>query len=89
MNTFTKRFQNNTFRPAPSGQSLSDRIRAAFSGLGEFLLNLATSDQEPKIRLSHGPDGQAQWSVYDPTSGYRNTFVSENEVRIWLDDRYR
>lgn len=89
MHTVEQRFQNDTFQLVTPKSSLSDRVRAAFSRLGEFILSLATSNQDPKITITRDRSGQAQWNIYDPTSGYSNSFLSEDDVRVWLDNRYR
>ncbi|MGB3612612.1 MAG: hypothetical protein WBA10_02375 [Elainellaceae cyanobacterium] len=89
MQTIQQRLQHNTFELIAPQPSLGDRVRAALHTLKEFTLNLATSTQEPKITVSQNRVGQSQWTVYDPTNGYRNTFASEDEVQTWIENRYR
>ena len=43
---------------------------------------------EPRISKYYDVEGQAHWHIYDPYSGQRFTYLSESEVREWLDDRY-
>ena len=47
------------------------------------------SSNEPKIRAISNRLGEMRWIIYDPTTGYQTTLHSEDEVRIWLDNRYR
>lgn len=28
------------------------------------------------------------WQIYDPVTGYKARFYTEQEVRIWLEKRY-
>jgi len=44
---------------------------------------------EPQITLKRDRSGEHYWSVYDPTTHQSLTFWSANEVRIWLEERYR
>lgn len=32
--------------------------------------------------------GQVFWKAYDPVSGRTFSFTSEDEVRLWIDQRY-
>ncbi|MGB3615922.1 MAG: hypothetical protein WBA10_19155 [Elainellaceae cyanobacterium] len=89
MQTIEQRFQHETLELIVPKHSLGDRVRAALQSLQEFTLNLVTLNQEPKITVTRDRAGQSQWVVYDPTNSYTNTFASENEVRIWLENRYR
>lgn len=46
------------------------------------------SSNEPKIRAIANRFGEVRWIVYDPITRYQTTLNSEDEVRIWLDNRY-
>ena len=43
---------------------------------------------EPKIVQKAESDGTEYYQVYDPMTGYFQTFGSELETRIWLDRRF-
>jgi hypothetical protein len=47
-----------------------------------------TDGHEPKIR-EIGSGDQKIWQVYDPATYQKATFYSEDDVRIWLENRYR
>jgi hypothetical protein len=44
---------------------------------------------EPRITLKRDRSGEHYWVVYDPISNQSTAFWSANEVRIWLEERYR
>lgn len=55
--------------------------------LGQMLLAWFTSGSEPRIRkLIQG--GTDVWQVYDPATEKTLYFNHENEVRVWLDQRF-
>jgi hypothetical protein len=62
--------------------------RFSFDRLWEFLLNTLSTSAEPKIHRKYDRHGNLSFRVYDPSTGLRNTFTSEQEVRAWLDQRY-
>jgi hypothetical protein len=62
-------------------QSLISRIFQA------IVAKLSASN-EPRIRLRYSPAGRESWHVYDPTTGKANVFMSEADVRVWLEERY-
>ncbi|MGF1538534.1 MAG: hypothetical protein ACFB4J_18895 [Elainellaceae cyanobacterium] len=89
MQTCEQRFQYEKLELIAPKQPLGDRFRAFLHNLGEFVLDLATLDQDPKIAATRDRNGNPSWRVYDPQSGYANTFSSEDEVRYWLESRHR
>lgn len=54
---------------------------------GSFVTELM-GREEPKIWRVYDRAGVATWRVYDPTTNQSAHFVSEQEVRVWLDQRY-
>jgi hypothetical protein len=52
-----------------------------------FMTALAGS-QEPHVSKIQHRDGHITWAVSDPMTGYRNTFATEQDVRVWLEQRY-
>ena len=47
-----------------------------------------TQGHQPKIRETVG-SGHKTWQVYDPATHQKATFHSEDDVRVWLENRYR
>ena len=50
--------------------------------------NLTKGKTEPQINYKCDRKERCYWLVYDPISGYSTTLSSEQEVRIWLENRY-
>lgn len=70
------------FKPTPTWQQ-------RLSNVGNYLLNLFTGDSNgPIITENPNAKGAGRWSVYDPFSQTQHQFDSEEEVRIWLEQRY-
>jgi hypothetical protein len=63
------------------------RIGQIAHRLGQMLMAWFTCGSEPRIRkLTQG--GTDIWQVYDPTVEQTRYFNDENEVSIWLDQRF-
>lgn len=64
--------------------------------LSEFLGQIATAvvvevtrdRSSPRISKFYTVEGKAFWHVFDPKDGQRFTFLSELEIREWLEHRY-
>ncbi len=69
-------------------RSPSSRWAKRWNSAWNFLLNALTSRPEPKIRQECDRFGNQYFTVYDPISNQRQTLSSEQEVRIWLEQRY-
>ncbi|MGI8934174.1 hypothetical protein [Leptolyngbya sp. BC1307] len=65
-------------------RSRQKRIRQWAKAVIDFL----TGQQTLSIRKQLSADGTVQWMVYDPDSGSRRLFNSEQAVRVWLEQRY-
>jgi len=76
-----------------SSQSLNvpNTIKSWGTGLSQVfqrVLGWFAPSHEPHIWSTTANDGQTCWHIYDPMYQQRLTMVSEEEVRIWLDERY-
>ena len=49
---------------------------------------LVTSNREPQIEQKSDRFGNKYWHVYDLRSNQSYSFSSEQEVRVWLENRY-
>jgi len=47
-----------------------------------------TQGHQPNIRKTVS-GGQKTWQVYDPATHQKATFYSEDDMRVWLENRYR
>jgi hypothetical protein len=52
------------------------------------LVAFLTEGHQPKIRETVS-GGNKVWQVYDPATHQKATFHSEDDVRSWLENRYR
>lgn len=52
---------------------------------------LGNAPAVPQLRVWHHSDrhGQLSWSGYDPVTGRSIHRVSEDEIRTWIEQRYR
>ncbi|MEL7035173.1 MAG: hypothetical protein AAFO04_06080 [Cyanobacteria bacterium J06592_8] len=64
-------------------------------GLAEKLVHLSyqmiqflTTGSEPKIWQTQTQDGEYLWHIYNPKTGKTEDFISEQEVRTWIDQQY-
>lgn len=51
-------------------------------------LNLANSNREPQIKQKQDRHGNLYWQAYDFNSNKFYTFGSEQDVRVWIENRY-
>lgn len=66
-------------RPAPLGHRLQQ--------IGAAVVNFLAPQDSLKITHSDR-SGQTLWSVYDRETQQRYRFSSEDELRVWLDERH-
>lgn len=52
------------------------------------LMTWLMDSQEIRIRSITTPLGQSLWDIYDPTTQQSIQRLSEEDVRIWLEERY-
>ncbi|MEL6129331.1 MAG: hypothetical protein AAFR30_05400 [Cyanobacteria bacterium J06628_4] len=66
------------------------RLTSAFShdAFWASVLKLATGSSEPVIEKQCGDNGQTRYSIYDPVTQQQSGWLSEAEVRTWLEQRY-
>ena len=63
-------------------------IRQGLAALGHYLQDWLVNSHEPLIKERCDRQGNRYWQVYDPTTQDFRYCESENEVRIWLEQRY-
>jgi hypothetical protein len=57
--------------------------------LWENFINAMLRDAEPKVWQKRDRKGNLFFQVYDPRTGQVARLSSENEVRAWIEERYR
>lgn len=76
--------RSNTRIAAPVNATSSRNFRKEITQLWQQLIALLAGNSDPKIhRVS-----KDNWRVYDPRTDRSLSFTSEQEVRVWLDERY-
>lgn len=50
------------------------------------LLQQLLKGNEPQVRQARDRSGKIRWRVYDPVSGRSHVCLSEQEVRMWLEE---
>ena len=61
-----------------------DSLRTAGSWLSQHLCHA----DEPRVWKTSDRSGQVHWHVYDPLTNRYAAFDSEDETRVWLEERY-
>jgi hypothetical protein len=73
-------------KPQPAGiKGIWQKLQSFLDGL--WLENESGILREPEIWQSLGRDGHLWWHVYDPVTGRIVDMGTEEEVRIWLEER--
>ncbi|ETX00111.1 hypothetical protein [Candidatus Entotheonella palauensis] len=77
-------------RPAHDFSALWKRFGQLFhiSGLLERVANWLAGPVEPQIYKRLDRRGNAYYRLYDPKTDQSRFFSSEEDVRIWLDQRF-
>ncbi len=73
--------------PQPQAASRRSPLTQALQTLGARLVRFLTDDKSLRIwqRTRHG---NTLWFVYDPMTNQTRRFQAEEDVYVWLDQRY-
>jgi hypothetical protein len=55
--------------------------------IGQTFRHWLNTSPEPRVRMKYHA-GQTYWQVYDPTTQRSEQLATEQEVRVWLEQRY-
>ncbi len=55
--------------------------------LGGALMRFFTAEQELRV-WQRNRNGRLTWFAYDPITGQKRQFLTEQDLRLWLDTRY-
>ncbi|MBD2090700.1 hypothetical protein H6F67_12630 [Microcoleus sp. FACHB-1515] len=69
---------------ARSNASSSRNPRKEINQLWQQLITFFAGNSDPKIQRIR----EDNWRVFDPKTNRSLSFTSEQEVRVWLDERY-
>ncbi len=59
-----------------------------FAQWGRSWVQFLTGGGEPKIWQTLTQNGEMIWNVYDPKTRKTEQFMNEEDVRIWIEQRY-
>lgn len=83
---------NNAYWPFRSNHALNDastqKVTAQLNSWARTLMHQLTGSSEPRVWQTHDAYGQTLWNANDPTTSRTIRNASENEIRIWLEERY-
>jgi len=71
-----------------SGKFVKSSVQAALSMLAQTMVAALAKNSEPRIWQSRDRNGSVAWHLYDPLTNQHARFYSEQEIRIWLEQRY-
>lgn len=81
------RFSNATSTQSSQRQLARSRWSNRLKQWGISLLQKLSAPSDIRIQKINR-NGSTYWSLYDPTTGRSAYLSSEQEVRIWLEQRY-
>lgn len=79
--SLTEYWELESFNKKQKPESLVSRIF-------QTLIAKLSSGNDPQIKLKYSPSGHEYWQVYDPITAKAETFATETDVRVWVEQRY-
>lgn len=64
------------------------KSKSGLAAIARSLLQSSYGLAEPSIRMRRDRQGKPYFTAYDPFSQTHHRFTSEQDVRIWLEERY-
>lgn len=73
----------------PSDRAIeANSLKIKLTNWGKSLVNFFAGSMQPRITEDRDRQGNLYFRVYDPCDRSRHTFDSEEELRVWLEQRY-
>lgn len=69
--------------------SFIQRSFAKFDRLWQALVRSIETSREPKVTWMRDRQGQSYFKIYDPVTGQHHYADSDQEARVWLEQRYQ
>ena len=79
---------NSKFLTVVNLESFMNVIRYINTIINNFLTKIIDKKREPKVWQKCDRQGNIYWLTFDPITKIYSFFSSEEEVRIWLEERY-
>ncbi|NJL49019.1 MAG: hypothetical protein HC929_18115 [Leptolyngbyaceae cyanobacterium SM2_5_2] len=70
------------------GDGVTRLLKQHLHHWGRSLLVWLCPSMSPRITVRRNRQGQTWFLAYDPVDGQHRRFYSEQDLRIWLDQRY-
>ncbi|PSN12682.1 hypothetical protein C7293_19195 [filamentous cyanobacterium CCT1] len=64
------------------------KAKAQLRPMASQLVAYLCGSNSLRVTVKRNRQGQSAFVVYDPVSQQRHTFSSEQELRVWIDQRY-
>ena len=85
------KFLEDQTREVTSLQSQPNKnwhLRHKLNSLWQSVMTFLETSSEPQVWTTQGKEYQTQWHVFDPATGQSAQFSCEEDVRVWLEERY-
>ena len=88
--TITQKRQSleKTYTKSSHFTYLVGHIRHGLNRVAHSMVHFLTAGDEPRIWIEADAQGNVFYKGYDPRTGRRFAGGSEQEIRIWLEERY-
>lgn len=69
-------------------KSQSEKLFSWLKKAWHFVIDVLSKEPQIKIQEKCDRQGNTYWYVYDPTTGDSTYLATEQEVLIWIEERY-
>ncbi|TVQ57773.1 MAG: hypothetical protein EA366_07980 [Spirulina sp. DLM2.Bin59] len=89
--TITQKRQSleKTYTKSSHFHSLVSHFRQGLSHIAHGMMHFLTAGDEPRIWIEADAQGNVLYKGHDPRTGRRFAGGTEQEIRIWLEERYQ
>jgi hypothetical protein len=81
-------YQNGGSVSNQSPKGKRPQMGEKLNSLWQAMLAHLKVSSEPQVWQSRNATGETVWNAYNPTTGQSIDQVSEQEVRVWLEERH-
>ena len=64
-------------------------VTFVIKALDRYVVKPLLAGSEPKISVKRDRQGRLFWQVWDPVTKVSATFYSQQDVMVWIEERYR
>lgn len=81
-------YQTQEVTSLQSQPKTNRHLQNTLNNLWQSVVRFLRVSPEPQVWTTQVEKYQTQWNVLDPVTGQSAQFSSEEDVRVWLEDRY-